>query len=188
MTPPDDAPSQNDNHWSDYWRNKDACDTGMVFARKHPTPQAAWDACERGDWLLWWLGKTMGSPWSDSRRHFAGCCAEIAALAPVCPDEYELARQWAIDALSRWSRGEAEREEVEAAANAAYAADAAAYAANAAYAADAAYTAAYAAYAAYAADAAAYAAYAADAARQRILNEAAEIVREWFPKAPECPR
>jgi len=97
-----------------------------------------------------------------------------AALS-YCADDALMAVVWALSAAERWTRGEAELDEVQAAAAAAYAAVVAAYGAAATAAAYAAVVAAdgaaatAAAYAAYAADgaaatAAAYAAYAACAA------------------------
>jgi hypothetical protein len=103
-------------------------------------------------------------------------------------DEFEIARQWAINAALRWSDKDADNDELQAAAYAADAADYASYAAYAAYAtADAAYATAYAAYAtADAAYATADAAYAtAYAARKQTFKDAADIVRAWFPKVPK---
>ena len=180
------------SHWSDALVRLRACDEAVEWAKTQPSFEAAWNSCERGDWLLW-LAARIGV---DRRVVvLAACdCAELAA--PYWRDDSILACVWAIDAARRWARGEAELEEVRAAADAAaYAyADAAADAAYAAYAADAAYAAANAAYAdaaayaaAYAADAA-YAAYAAAdaatsatayaaAARASTLAECAALVR-----------
>jgi hypothetical protein len=92
-------------------------------------------------------------------------------------DEFEIARQWAIDAALRWSDKDADNDELQASANAYAYADAAYAYAYATYA-PAAYAAAYAP--------AAYAAYAPAAdARQQTFKDAADIVRAWFPKVPK---
>jgi hypothetical protein len=174
-----------------------ACPEARDWAATQPDPATAWATCERGDWMLWLAARLL----PRERVVLAACdCAELAA--PHWTPEMELACVWALDAARRWARGEADLEEVQAAADAAYAAYAAAYAANAAaaaYAANAAAAAAaaayaYAAYAAYAAAAAAanaaYAAYAAAYAAADAAYAAyaahADIVREHITAEDIC--
>jgi len=33
------------------------CSEGLEYARKYPTLFDAWEACERGDWMIWFLRK-----------------------------------------------------------------------------------------------------------------------------------
>ena len=153
-----------------------ACAEAIEWVKTQPNADTAWAKCTHGDWMLWLIGKTTKSkPWSDKRKPLVLAAIDCAMRSePYLNDDARLAYVWCLDALERWTRGEAEQDEVEAArdaayaAAAAYAAYAAAYAAYAAaddaaaYAADAAAAAYAAAYAAYAD--AAYAAYAADAA------------------------
>ena len=152
-----------------------ACREGIEYARQFPTLQAAWDACERPDWMGWLLERSVtGENGSPVHRALVRITARCAMLAPELTGDraqYELARQWACDAAMRFGEGENNRDEC----------DAAAYAA-----ADAAYAAyAYANAAAYAAAAAAYAAHTAADARKQILAECAQIIREEFPQAPQ---
>jgi len=55
-----------------------ACSEAREFADTHETLQAAWDACPRGDWLLWLIGQKCGPVGSDERRKLVGVCAAIA--------------------------------------------------------------------------------------------------------------
>jgi hypothetical protein len=163
-------------HWSESLKKLNACGDAVVWASKQPSLSVAWKKCQRGDWMLWLLGRLEKSnTWSKERRLLVACCAECAATTlKYCNADTITATIWCLDACDRWARGETDREEVEAARSAA------------AYAADAAVnSAAYAAYAAaaYAADAAAYAADA-NAARGKALADSAKIVRRHFPQAP----
>jgi len=192
-------------HWTDDLVRINACKDAIEWAREQPSLAVAWKKSKRGDHMLWLVGKANPSePWSDARKPIVACCAEIATTAlEYCNDDILLVVQWCIDATERWTRGEAERDEVEAAADAA--ADAAYYSASAAvayYASTASTAAAYysasaaaanAAAAAYSAAAAYYtststaAAYyaSADAAADKSLVRSADIVRKRFPNPPK---
>jgi hypothetical protein len=41
-----------------YLINLDACREAQTWAAAYVDAQTAWDACERGDWLLWILART----------------------------------------------------------------------------------------------------------------------------------
>ena len=190
-----------------------ACVDAITWAETFDTPQEAWDACERGDRMLWLLGKLAGPVGSDSRRKLVLATTQCARLAwPHVREQDRGVIQACHDACEAYGRSDptVTLGMVRAADGAAYAAYAAGY--NAAYvayaaarnAADAAYAAARNAadaaghIAAYAADAAghiaAYAAEAADAyaagaaayaaARSRVFRECADIVRRHYPTAP----
>jgi hypothetical protein len=171
----------------EYLRSLDACHSAVNWSSDYPTLQKAWNECDRGDWMLWLLGKQAGKPDSKSRKklvYVAVLCAKLAL--PYMKDERS---KKALKIAEDYSQGKATLDEVRAAAADA-AADAAAAAADAAAAAAAAaYAAAEAAAAAYAAAAAAYAAYAAAdaaaaaaAAKTKVLKQSADIVREHYPK------
>ena len=156
--------------------------------------KTAWRQCENGDWMLWLAGEL-----GVDRRLLvlAACDCARTALKHVPKGEDRPLK--AIEVAEAWTRGEANLDQVRAAAraaaNAANAASAAAYAA--ASAASAAYAAAYtaatsaAAYAANAAYAAAYAAAdtaawaasasAADDARATANLEHSRLVRATIP-------
>ncbi len=156
-----------------------ACDEALAWAVGYSDPDTAWAACERGDWMLWLLGKQAGGPGSDARRPLTLAACECARLVLQHVRAGELRPLRAIEAAEDWARGGTTTlDQVRFAAYAAYAAHAAA-AAAAAYAADA-----YAAHAAAAAAAYAADAYADAAARTRTLKACADIVRKHYPKPP----
>ena len=169
-----------------------ACEESREWARTLPastTPEAAYLACLRGDWMVWLLG-ALHKRGAVTRQVLvlAGCSAARTALPHMKGRPAEAASLAAIETTERWCRGEATTEDVIAARVACAkarqqaweeyvrtraAADADAYDA-------AAYDAAAYAAAADAADAAAYAAVlaaAADAARAQRRAEVADAVR-----------
>jgi hypothetical protein len=158
-----------------------ACEEAIKDAHEYETSQELWDKCERGDWLLWLIGKLSGKPESDSRRKLVLTACKCARLSLQYVKEGELRPLKAIETAEAWANKKDGVTLDDVRADAAYAAYAAAYAADAAaYAADAAAYAAYAAdAAAYAADAAAYAAYAAK--KKEVLSDCANIVRQDYP-------
>ncbi len=147
-------------------------------------PQAAWDECSRGDWMLWLIGKTITSqPWSDDRKPLLACaldCAEIVRHLWPAKSANEIGKLVAV--LRAWIVGDAATEQAKEASKKFYAPNyTAAGAAYAAYAAAATYAGTY---AAYAADYVACAYADADAARGEKLSECADIVRRHYPAPP----
>jgi len=169
------------------------CREALEFRNQFSTFQEAWQACPRGDWMLWLAAKMK-----INKRLLTlakGRCAET--VKHLMKDERSIR---AIEAVIAYGNGEIDDKELTTYAEAAYAAAAAfaayidaeaAYAAAAAafayVAADAAYAAAYAADAAavatfaYVAADAAYAAYA--AARKQNQLQTANICRELLTDA-----
>ena len=140
-----------------------ACREAVEWCSDFGTLQEAWDKCERGDWMLWYLGQTCGATETDSHRTMTACKAACARLVlhiweAKYPDDAR--PKLAIEAAEKYSRGEIT----------------AAFAASAAYAAFA----AAAAYAAFdrSADAAASAGV---AARFAMLKQCAEEIRKIVP-------
>ena len=171
-------------HWSDDLP-KNACKKAVIWARTQESTQQAWDACERGDWMLWLLAR-----WNADRKKLVLAACECARLALKYVPKGEKRPLRAIETTERWAKGQATLKEVKSAAAAAYAAYAA-YLVTPAYIAYAAY-AAYAAAIAYAAgaanavaDAAAAATTISSTACDSLLLEEAKIVRKYFPKYPK---
>jgi hypothetical protein len=144
-----------------------ACSEAIEWAEPYTTLAEAWEACQRGDWMLWLAAKAKLC--TRQQLVLAACeCARLALRHVPAGEGRPLA---AIETAEAWARGEAKLEQVRSAAAAAAYAAYAAYAAAAADAADAA--------AAAAADAAADAdaAYAAAAdVRTKTLSVCAAIV------------
>jgi hypothetical protein len=124
-------------HWSDDLP-ENACGEAVIWARTQESAQQAWDACERGDWMLWLLAK-----WNANRKKLILAACECARLALKYVPKGEERPLQAIEIAERWAKGQATLKEVESAAAAAYATASAADATTgAAYAAGAAATAA----------------------------------------------
>jgi hypothetical protein len=154
-------------HWSDALARLGACDEAIEWARAYPTPEAAWAACDRGDWMLWVAGRLAGPPGHESRRPLVAASCECDRLALHLVPRGEERPRLANETAEAWVRGEATLDQVRAAATATAAYATAAYAATA--------TAAYAT--------AAYAATA--AARAATLGLCANIVRRHYPAPPK---
>jgi len=167
-----------------------ACSEAVKWAKEMKNGQSAWDNCERGDWMLWLVGKMSGKPESVKRKKLVLCVCECARLALVHVPKGELRPLKAIETAEAWAKGDATIEDLRKARRAAIVyADAAAYAGAAAAAAvadvyGAAVAAAYAAAAAIAVVADAYGAAAYGAARKKTLKKCADIVRKHYPKVP----
>ena len=155
------------------------CGEANEWASKYTSPAKAWAACERGDWMMWLIGKASGPPESAGRKKLVLCACDCARLAlPIFekrrPNDDRVRK--CIETAERWANGKATINELRAARKAA----AAAAGACDAYYAAAAAAAAYAATAAYAYAATAAAAY----ARAITLKQCADIVRKHYPKPP----
>ena len=152
----------------------DACREAREWAAGK-TLEQAWAECPRGDWMLWLAGLLD----IDRKVLVQAACACARLALPHVP-ESETRPLKAIETAEAWTRGEATIEDVRAAADAAWEAEAARAAREAARAARAAWAAADAAWAAEAARAARAARAAADAARaaRAAADAAAEAVAD----------
>ena len=95
--------------WLDDLRSLHPCADALNWASDYSSLEAAWAACRRGDWMLWYIGHRVGHlpPDSPQRRALvlaAGGCARLA-LRYVPPGELRPLR--AIEAAESWGRGEA---------------------------------------------------------------------------------
>ena len=137
-----------------------ACQEAVEWSRQFKSGQAAWDACERGDWLLWYAAKMDGPPGAESRKKLVLAACKCARLSLKYAKKDENRPYRAIEAAEAWCRNENNitLEDVKDAAAAAYDAYAAA-------------------------DAYAYAAATADA-YNNTLACCADIVRSFYPKPP----
>ena len=61
-----------------------ACPDARDWARDYPTLRAAWDACERADWLFWYAAKRQVDCKLLVR---AACACARTALPHVSPGE-----------------------------------------------------------------------------------------------------
>lgn len=147
-----------EKHWSNELPQS-ACRDALEWAREQDSASSAWRDCQRGDWMLWLLGKWCGPPDSPSRKKLvlAACACARLALPHVKAGESRLLK--AIETAEQWARSEntVKLQDVRiAAADADAAADDAAYAAHA-------------------------------NARIKTLARCANVVREHYPTPPERP-
>jgi hypothetical protein len=105
-------------HWSRALARLKPCPEAVTWARTQRSLKVAWAKCERGDWMLWFVGKTCaGKPWSDARKPLVVAACACARLAlPYTRDQRALA---AIKVAERWAHGKATPAEVDSAASAA---------------------------------------------------------------------
>ena len=169
---------------SNVLKKLNACEDAVAWSVQYGSNyKKAWDECERGDWSLW-LAKKLNIDDKKLTMVKAMCAKQVEHLMK------DQRSKDALQACFDYANGKITREELNAAAYAAYAAadaaaavyDAAAvaYAAYAAYAAAAAaYTTHYAAVYAAAAYTTAYAAVHA-AAKKDSLKKSADICREYL--------
>ena len=73
------------------------CDEAAEWLLTQPDAQAAWDACARPEWMIWYLGKT-----GCSQRTIATIACRIArTVVHLAPPEaltaIEAAERWALD-------------------------------------------------------------------------------------------
>jgi hypothetical protein len=171
------------------------CEDALIWAKGYKTLQDAWNACQRSDWMMWWLKK----PGTDKKISVQLAVLFVERVLPVYEAKYpnDDRPRKAIAAAKRWLDDPTEDNRLSAdaaaadaaAAYAANAASAAAYAAasaaNAAYAAADA-SGAYAAYASAASAASAAYAYAAYASAAYAAERAAQcdIIRSLIPDIP----
>lgn len=166
-------------HWSAILP-VNTCGYAKDWAKKQKSAASAWATCERGDWMLWLLGKWCDSDVQHRRIVLAACDCARLSLKYVEPGEERPLR--AIETAERWARGgddapslaEVRSASIAAAASYAYAAYACSAYACSAHTFDAEFS----AYACYA--------YATNAAyaRTAVLKQCADIVRKHFPIAP----
>lgn len=63
----------------DYLQSLGACQEAVNYARGFDSLQAAWDVCERGDWMMWLVARTMDRNDEPQLRKLTlakGRCAE----------------------------------------------------------------------------------------------------------------
>ena len=148
-----------------------ACEEAVKDAHSFKTSEELWATCARGDWMLWLIGRIINQSDEAQLRKLTLVKARCAKLViHLMKDERS---RKAVEIAERFGLGQANREELDAAAAAAC--DAARAAACDAYAADAADAAA--------AAAAAAAAYARRAAREKAWIRMADKLIELLQAA-----
>src|SRR3990167_7713518 len=91
-------------HWTAGLVAAGACIDAVDWAQAYETFDAAWTACQRGDYMLWWLGKTVRTD-ADHRAmvRIACQCARLALPHVAAGNKRPLC---AIETAERWANGE----------------------------------------------------------------------------------
>lgn len=74
---------QNVTHWTDDLAALGACQEAIDFGAGFDSLEAAWQACDRSDWMLWLLG-ALENPKHWTRDADSTRAAMRAAIAAVC--------------------------------------------------------------------------------------------------------
>ena len=91
-------------HWTDKLVQLNACCEAVQWAQGYPSLRAAWEACERGDWMLWLAGRTCRTLPQRKRLVLAACACARTALRYVKVGEKR--PRAAIRMAERWARGD----------------------------------------------------------------------------------
>ena len=88
-----------------YLKKLGACLEAIEWAEQFNSAQEAWDRCERGDFMLWLLGKQSGPPKSKSRKKLVltACKCARLALRHVPKDEKRPLK--AIQTAEKYAKG-----------------------------------------------------------------------------------
>ena len=87
-----------------------ACREAVSWAEEQADDTSAWIACERGDWMLWLLGKLSGPAWGERRKLLVLAACECARLA--LPYTHDKQIETCIETVEAWTRGEATQTQV----------------------------------------------------------------------------
>ena len=114
--------------WTKQLEALHACKEAVAWASQYPSLSEAWAVCERGDWMLWLIARTLGN---ESRSTLVLAACECARLALPYVPENEQRPLIAIETTEKWARGGdgITLDQVRSVADAAYAAVYAAHAA-----------------------------------------------------------
>ena len=83
-----------------------ACSDALKWADNYSSLKEAWAVCERGDWMLWLVGKLSGKPSSEKRKKLVLVSCQCARLALPYVKKGEDRPLKAIETAEAWARGE----------------------------------------------------------------------------------
>lgn len=94
-------------HWSRKLDPMGACDDAVVWARTQPSFAAAWKECQRGDYMLWLLGRLVVVPSILTHRRVVNAAASCARVVlPIWKKTYpnDDRPRLAILAAEQWAQ------------------------------------------------------------------------------------
>ncbi len=114
------------NNWINKLKEEGSCPKAIDWASDYKTPQAAWNDCERGDWMLWAWSRNCGKIGENSHRMLVLCNVAIAKTSVKYIKNKEVKKlvKKSLETTERWACGEegVTLEDVEKAAAAAWSA------------------------------------------------------------------
>ena len=90
-------------HWSERLARLGACEEALDWCKSQPSPEAAWDACPRGDWLIWIAARVV-----PNRRLVVGVACQCVRDAV----EFGYQMRLALGVVGAWAWGEVTAVEV----------------------------------------------------------------------------
>ena len=93
-------------HWSKSIPQP-ACDLALEWSRTQPSLETAWRECQRGDWMLWLLGRCG----ADRKRLVKAAALCVEPAAALCDEYTEAVCLSVVQTCVAWSEGDASEEE-----------------------------------------------------------------------------
>jgi hypothetical protein len=97
--------------WIDTLAKQRPCSDGLEWAKEYKSFKLAWADCQRGDWMLWFLGRHCKTVNQRKRLVYTAC--QCARLTSPYIDNGELRPLKAVETAEAWTRGEATLDQVE---------------------------------------------------------------------------
>lgn len=91
-----------------------ACEEAIEWCEKYNTLQEAWQACERAEWMMKLISKTIND--ETNRKSFVLISDKCTRLYLSCATKYDDRSLKAIEVVEAWIRGRATLNEVKSAA------------------------------------------------------------------------
>jgi len=89
-----------------YLKKLNACYDAVEWADGFKTMQEVWDNCERGDWMLWLLGRQSGKPGTKSRKKLVLAACKCARLSLKYIPKNEKRPLKAIQTAEKWAKND----------------------------------------------------------------------------------
>ncbi len=96
------------NNWIKKLEKTGSCPKGVAWASQYETAQEAWNACNRGDWMLWAWGENCKEDYSKSHKNMVLACVKISkkSIKYIENKEIEKLVKKSLDTTERWAKGE----------------------------------------------------------------------------------
>lgn len=85
-----------------------ACSEAIAWAKTYPNLQAAWDACERCDWMIWLINSLSGDKCGRKRKDLVLLlCKGTAGMLPYIGKNKKKLVRGNLRAIRQWARSDA---------------------------------------------------------------------------------